>query len=336
MTEKIKVLTTEQAKQLPVDREAYRAIGTRTGHDLTCMVRGNAAIMAARAEIGSPPPKAILWARSTAEALRWAWQLRRLADPKLGDPTGADLRGCWNQWCWGQTEMYWLGWYRFAIDRVGVKVTDEQSRRLSIREELARCCYGVITLNAIEIAIQHPVVAAFDDADPPRLHRVDGPALEFADGYAVFVVHGVALEPEVGRRMAAGEMTAIEIRDQANAEVRRVLVAEYNKGDSGRYLRDVGATVIHEDVDALGLSRRLIRIEQAGDEPFVAVELTNSTPEPDGTRKLYTIRVHPELRPLPIPGVTKEYGAPQEMTCLNAVASSFGMRGEDYQLSIET
>lgn len=333
-TKKIERLTEEQEKQLPLDRETYRSIGTRTGHDLAMRIRGSAAILAARVEIGSPPPKTILWARSTLEALRWAWDLKRLANPMLKAPTGKDLHDMWHQWSWGQTEMYWLGRYRFAIDRVGVKVTPEQERRLAIRERIAESCYGVITVNAVEIAIQHPRVAAFDDRG--RLHRTDGPALEFGDGYAVYAVHGVRLTLELGKAMTDRTLTAQQIRDERNAEVRRVLVRVYNTGDGGRYLRDVGATVVHEDVDALGLPRRLLRIDQDGDEPFIAIEVTNSTPEPDGTRKLYTFRCQPELRPLPVPGIRDEYGPAQAMTCANAIASTYGFTGDEFQLSVQT
>mgnify|MGYP001610588142 FL=1 len=62
------------------------------------------------------------------------------------------------------------------------------------------------------------------------------------------------------------------------------------------------------------------------------IEMTNSTPEPDGTRKVYLERVHHELRPFghgPI-------GEPQAMTCHNAIASQAGLRGEDYRPEIET
>jgi hypothetical protein len=221
MAEKIQKLTPEQA-QLLIDRETYRAIGIRTGHDQTCKELGNAAILAARKEIGAPPPQAIMWARSTLEALHFAWKCKRMADPTLGGPTGKDLRGCWAQWSWGQTEQYWLGWYRFAIDRVGVKVTEEQARRLAIREDLAKACYGVITVNAIEIAIMHPTIAKFDDQY--RLHSEDGHALEFADGYGVAAWHGTVIpvewirnrknldvkialtEPNVEKRRAAAEI----------------------------------------------------------------------------------------------------------------------------------
>jgi hypothetical protein len=104
-------------------------------------------------------------------------------------------------------------------------------------------------------------------------------------------------------------------------------------------MRDVGATVIHADVDPLGLSRRLMRIDQDGDEPFVAIEVTNSTPEPDGHRKIYTFRCDPELRPLqigPHSGLPRERRPPQEMTCQNAIASTYGYLGSDYRPVVET
>jgi hypothetical protein len=194
MTTKIEKLTPEQEKQLVIAREAYRAIGVRTGHDAACEAEGNQAILDARREIGAPAPDVILWARSTKEALLMAWNHKRKSNPALGEPTGKDLRDCWSQWSWGQTEMYWLGRYRFAIDVVGVKVTEEQERRLAIRERLARACYGVITADTAEIAIMHPTIAKFDDAY--RLHSEDGHALEFADGYGVACWHGTTIPVE--------------------------------------------------------------------------------------------------------------------------------------------
>jgi hypothetical protein len=51
--------------------------------------------------------------------------------------------------------------------------------------------------------------------------------------------------------------------------------------------------------------------------------------------KTYFLRVHPELRPL-IDPEKRVYGEPQKMTCHNAVASTFGLRGEEYQPDVET
>jgi hypothetical protein len=58
-----------------------------------------------------------------------------------------------------------------------------------------------------------------------------------------------------------------------------------------RYLADSGARPLH--TDATGT---LWRIDLDGDEPVVMVEVLNSTPEPDGTRRTYWLRVPPQTR----------------------------------------
>lgn len=350
-TDKIMKLTPEQERELPKFREAWRAIGIRTGHDAECEREGREAVLDAHKEIGAKPPL-VVWARSPMEALLMGDQLEQAFDKgTLSKRTfstkekrveleakkpGDRLRAIWNrQWSWGQVSGYWVAWYRFALD-IGVKTDEQSGRRLRLHERLARACYGVISLGGIEVLIQHPTVAVFDTNPSPRLHRTDGPALQWSDGYAVYAVHGVRLTPEVGAGMAAGTLTAKEISEHPNAEVRRVLVDVHNKGDTGRYLRELGAKVVHEDMDALGLPRRLLRIDQADDEPIVAIEVTNSTPEPDGTWKKYTFRCHPQLRPFPVPGIRDAYGEPQAMTCQNAIASTYGYKGEDFTLEAQT
>ena len=344
---KIDKLTPEQTRDLARFREECRAIGIRTGHDADCARLGREAVLEAHAEIGAKPPL-VVWARSPLDALLKGDAITRALSSeeervKLdAERPGDRLHKIWSQrWSWGQSSAYWLARFRFAI-RLGVKVTDEQERRLRIHEKLAQACYGVISLGGIEILIAHPTVATFDTAG--RLHRTDGPALAWSDGYAVWAIHGVRIEPkgvlatadDLCVRMTSGRLVAKEIAEHANAEVRRVLVDLYNAGDTGRYLRDLGAEVVHEDTDALGLPRRLLRIRQQGDEPIVAIEVTNSTPEPDGTHKKYTFRCHPELRPLPVPGIRESLGAPQEMTCQNAIASTYGYLGEDFALEMQT
>jgi hypothetical protein len=184
------------------------------------------------------------------------------------------------------------------------------------------------------ILVQHPSVAKFDVRH--RLNCTDGPALAWPDGYAVYAVSGIRLTPERGVAMAAGTLTARQILEEPNAEVRRVLVNTYNAGDSGRWVSDLGAEPIHEDVDALGLPRRLYQIEQPGDEPYTLIEVTNSTPEPDGTRKLYRFRCDPLLRPFRRDGDRVVYGSPQAMTCQNAIASTYGFTGDQFQLVVQT
>jgi len=201
-------------------------------------------------------------------------------------------------------------------------------------ERLARSAFMVLSWRGATILVQHPSIARLDDRQ--RLHCVDGPALAWPDGYAVYAISGIRLAPERGAAMAAETLTARQILDEPNAEVRRVLVATYNRGDSGRWVRDLDAQPVHVDVDAMGHPRRLYRIEQPGDEPYTLIEVTNSTPEPDGHRKRYQFRVDPELRPARDRGMRHKSPKPQELTCQNAIASKYGCYGHEFRPAIET
>jgi hypothetical protein len=155
-----------------------------------------------------------------------------------------------------------------------------------------------------------------------RLHRTDGPAVAYRDGYGLWAIHGVRLPQEVVE--APETLTAERILGEPNAEVRRVMIERHGQE---RFLRAAGAALVDEDTDALGFPRRLHRVVIPGDEDLVMVEVTNSTPEPDGHRKSYMLRVAPALR-----------------TCQGAIASTWrypdGSRvfaeGRDYQLAAES
>jgi len=106
-------------------------------------------------------------------------------------------------------------------------------------------------------------------------------------------------------------ITTQEILTERNAEVRRVLIERYTPG---RFLDDVKAAPIHQDEFGT-----LYRVSMLDGEPLVMVKLLNSTPEPDGSRKVYFLRVPPDIT-----------------TARAAVAWTFGLRAEEYQPRIET
>jgi hypothetical protein len=147
------------------------------------------------------------------------------------------------------------------------------------------------------------------------LHREGGPAVAWRDGWALSYLRGIHVAP----RLALGEFTIGDIHATKNVELRRLLVEIYERGAPGRYVRDAGAQVIDADVDELGHPRRLLRIDQPGDEPYIAVEVTNSTPEPAGFHRHYTLRVPPTIA-----------------TCREAVAWTFGLAADDYTPEFET
>jgi hypothetical protein len=63
----------------------------------------------------------------------------------------------------------------------------------------------------------------------------------------------------------------------------------------------------------------LWRVEFDDDEPLVMVEVINSTPEPDGSRRTYFLRVPPDTE-----------------TAREGVAWTFGLTAEEYQPLAQT
>jgi len=114
-------------------------------------------------------------------------------------------------------------------------------------------------------------------------------------------------------------ITFAEIQTETNAEVRRVLIERYGLS---RYLLDSKAVRLCEDEFG-----EVYKTDVQEDEPLVMVKVMNSTAEPDGSFKPYFLRIHPELRPLL---ANNQLGEPQYLSGRNAVASTFGMRGEEY------
>ncbi|MEV0196231.1 DUF6745 domain-containing protein [Nonomuraea sp. NPDC050691] len=116
-----------------------------------------------------------------------------------------------------------------------------------------------------------------------RLHRADGPALEFPDGFALHAWRGMPVPAGFSATMAT--LDADRIRGEENAELRRVMLEHYGYD---RYIAESGAQPVHRDETGV-----LWRVDLAGDEPLTMVEVVNSTPEPDGTSRTYFLRVPP-------------------------------------------
>ena len=129
-------------------------------------------------------------------------------------------------------------------------------------------------------------------------------------------IHGVRVPRSVVEYPES--ITIARIDAETSDEVRRIMVDRYG---SERFLRDSGAIRVQQDEYGTLYVRRF-----ASGQPAVFVHLVNSTPEADGSRREFWRRVHPELRPLLRDGL----GEPQAMTAHNAVASTYGLRGEQY------
>lgn len=136
-------------------------------------------------------------------------------------------------------------------------------------------------------------------------HRVDGPAVVWPHPQATneYYLQGIRVPKEA--IMEPAKLPEIAL-SHPNAEVRRVLMTHYGHE---RLLREHGKVVQTDDCGVLW----------AIDPDLRMVEVENSTPEPDGTRRKYMLRVPPDTR-----------------TSRAGVAWTFGLRPTEYQPQRQT
>ncbi|MEU1201559.1 DUF6745 domain-containing protein [Streptomyces sp. NPDC005813] len=159
----------------------------------------------------------------------------------------------------------------------------------------------------VAVLSERPVALHRDEAG--RLDHGDGPALAYPDGFALHAWRGMPVPADFLAELPT--LTPERIRSEENAELRRVMLEYYGYD---RYLADSGARPVHQDETGT-----LWRIDLVDDEPVVMVEVLNSTPEPDGTRRTYWLRVPPSTR-----------------TAKAGVAWTFGLHAEVYAPVRET
>lgn len=200
----------------------------------------------------------------------------------------------------GQFESDWL---------IGLETSDgeRQSPLCNLLSAAAQHCGFWWAFKDSLVVCEKPEVLQFDERS--LLHNESGPALKYSDGWCLYSIHGVQVPPHV---IHEPEKISVEmIETESNVELRRVLIDRYGLE---RYIRNSAAMVIHENERGV-----LYLKEIREDQPLVMVKVFNSTPEPDGTRREYFLRVPPDVR-----------------TVQQAVAWTFGMEAADYDPTMET
>ncbi|MFF5079208.1 DUF6745 domain-containing protein [Actinoplanes sp. NPDC000266] len=255
------------------------------------------------------------WAQLGAAAGRRSWPLvmdlvasrlrLRLSEDLAADFPGAagrPLRTAVLDAIYGQHDGTWLATFE-AADRLAPGLMAP----LSGLAEVARHAGWWWATERFAVLTERPTLLTRDNVG--RLHRGEGPAMEFPDGYGLWAWRGMPIPPELVAELPT--LTVARIQKEENAELRRVMLEHFGYE---RYLREAGAHNLGSDETGT-----LWRLDLTGDEPLVMVEVVNSTPEPDGTSRVYWLRV-----------------PPQTSTAREGVAWTFGLTAAEYHPSIQT
>ncbi len=223
-----------------------------------------------------------------------------------------------------------MAFYDFC-NQIGVPYDKADRELLDAWMEIGKSTGWWCAFESICFCFERHSVLKIDEEG--RLHCEDGPAMAFKDGHQIHCWHGVQVKSYVIKNPE--KLTLEDIDSETNAEVRRIKTERFG---FARYLAESGAEELHRDDFGI-LYRKIIK----DDEPLIMVKVCNCTAESDGSFKDYTLRVHPELRPLPPEEWPREKQLewigrqkPQEFTAHNAIASTFGKRGEEYAPFLET
>lgn len=247
---------------------------------------------------GLPPPELKIWVSSPWAGCVIAALLIKDVDPDrivgkdpqelyeehkdlIAEILNDQLSNC----CYGQHDLYWLGTYQYI--REVLKVDSEADPGPSYNVALNTSWWWPMDLGVV--ICDRPEFINRDEQH--RLHNTEGPAVRFRDGWSTYAIHGV----RVPERYFKGGVTSNDIAQAENAEVRRVLMELYGVK---KYLNELGAKLISSDVDTHNNPRELYHanVDWLEGEPLAMVLVINSTPEPDGKNKHYTLRVSPKCK----------------------------------------
>ncbi|MBN1447231.1 MAG: hypothetical protein JXA28_04815 [Bacteroidetes bacterium] len=213
------------------------------------------------------------------------------------------------------TEMYsmdlWHSFLRSENRREPFADPDTQNTVLDRLHDVLKHCGWFFPARDICWVTERAESCHRDDAG--RLHNADGPALAYPrNSTAVYSWHGVFVDEDIIRRPHG--ITRKDIEEEWNIEMRWVKITRYG---TERYLSESGATVVHRD--ETGTLWSIPTAQYVTREPILLVEVENASPEPDGSRKRYFLRVPPTMN-----------------TAREAVAWTFGMDAAEYHPTIES
>lgn len=221
---------------------------------------------------GLPEPQAIVWVDSPYEALTKGpvWdevyfgsggaveqaltqvgsndlptfraRVQEIADRMLLDESGHKdiIKSRWSNYLGGHIWQAWSAWRLACFDVLGLAKTHESE---VLRHRTQECGPTWVSANLAVISDRPTEVSrGFDSAGNRVLHNEEGPAIRWADGWAIWAIEGVRVTEQIV--MTPETLTLEQIADENNMEVQRIMRERYGME---RWLKDVGAEVIALD-----------------------------------------------------------------------------------------
>jgi hypothetical protein len=203
----------------------------------------------------------------------------------------------------GSQDLYWIAWAKFAA-HIGVKFTEQQSKRLDIMERIGFQCEWWWPYEGICFVSEKPVEINWDENR--RLHGEGKPSVKYDDGYAIYSWHGTNIPAEwVENKEFLTPEIALKL---VNMDQRRAACEILGWA---KILNQLKAKTIEKDKDPQIGELLEVIIPEIGKEKFLRVVC--------GTGREFALPVPPDMK-----------------TALQANAWTYGLDAEQYHPEVRT
>lgn len=193
MVKRIDSISPEQEARFPEWVEKWTKIGLST--ERADVERATVAVKKLYEIINQPQPKKILFAQSPFQAVKMGtYEVKKLENPsiKMEDIPNSEFYSSVNNLYGGSFYASWASFVTFFRDVMDLEC--DSFENFFWGEELTHSCGWVWWHDDICVIVDRPTLIKMDDEN--RLHNETGPAIEYADGYAIYSWHGVQIPDE--------------------------------------------------------------------------------------------------------------------------------------------
>lgn len=150
--------------------------------------------------------------------------------------------GCESVWFVGQMDSYWIAFYLYCRDVLGIKYEDKYSRVLDLHAIVAKSCGWWYPFEKAVVVCERPVECHMKNG---VLHRDGGMSVRYSDGFGCWNLNGVRVPRDIAETPAE-RLDPILLTKEKNAEIRREIV---RKIGIERIVQKLGAEVVDRQGD---------------------------------------------------------------------------------------
>ena len=133
---------------------------------------------------------------------------------QLWDQLGDQLRDQLDQW-----QLQYYLWMEYASKLDEIIVDRDKLQTLKLLDQLGEHSFWILPLQDGAVFCDRPIYLERDNEH--NLHSETRKAIEFADGWGIYSLHGIRFPDELGAKVISGKLTAKELGEIEDVDQRR-------------------------------------------------------------------------------------------------------------------